>query len=45
MSFEITTARNVFRHPPTIEATCRFSGTFVRYDVNYINFFSNKLTS
>jgi hypothetical protein len=38
MKFENTTERNVFHRPPTIEATCRFSGTYVRYNVNYINF-------
>ena len=38
MKFENTTERNAFHHPRTIEATCRFSGTYVRYDVHYINF-------
>jgi len=38
MRFENTTERNVFRDPPTIEATSRFSGTYVHYVINYINF-------
>jgi hypothetical protein len=36
MMFENITAK-VFRHPPTIEKTCHFSGTYVSYDVSFIN--------